>query len=252
MNPTLMRELGWESDKYFAIRNRLIDRGEAIKGRGRGGSTSLISSEETSIEVEDNEAKNSTPAPARITEDSLYEPCLKIIENNWTDDEGFDRHLSYNTARQGRRSTGGKWSRPDLAVLALKAYPYLPGKTFEIITFEVKPPDDVTVEGVFEALAHQQMATRAYVLFYDPDLKQEDSESFRPAFQEKHDKQARIITTAQKHGVGVILVTDLEDYSFWEELSPAARVAPDPEQANSFIGQSFPDSISDEVLKWHK
>lgn len=132
-------------------------------------------------------------------EQDLYEPAKIVIEETWVREKAYDDHLVEVTAQPGRRSTGGTWTRPDVSVLAVKAYPYLPDRVFEIITFEVKTADAVNVLGVFEALSHSQFATLSYVLFctsgrdFDKDFK---------------DTQ-RVVTLATQHGVGLIVANDV-------------------------------------------
>jgi hypothetical protein len=111
---------------------------------------------------------------------------------------------------RGRASTGGKWTRPDISLLAVKAYPYLPHRYFDIVTFEVKPAGQTTVEGIFQALSHQQFATCAYSVFHGPELPSAD------LFQKKYSDALRILSTARKHGIGVILATDIADLEAWE------------------------------------
>ncbi len=53
---------------------------------------------------------------------------------------------------QGRRETGGSWSRPDLALIGYRKYEFLPERVFELFSFEVKPANDVSIKGV---MAHE-------------------------------------------------------------------------------------------------
>jgi hypothetical protein len=48
-------------------------------------------------------------------------------------------------AERGSKVTGGRWTRPDLVSVALRTYRYLPGKYLEVVTFEVKAADAITV-----------------------------------------------------------------------------------------------------------
>jgi hypothetical protein len=114
------------------------------------------------------------------------------------------------------------------------------------VTFEIKPEGQTTVEGVFEALSHQQFANRAYVIFHVPDEKVADQ------FVELQPHAERILSTAQKHGVGVIVAQNIADWDTWDELVPAARNQPDPEQANRFIATCFSEENREQVIKWHK
>ena len=132
--------------------------------------------------------------------------------------------------------------RPDLAVLAVKAYPYLPGRIFDIITFEVKKSDSIDVLGVFEALSHQQFASMSYVIFHTAGKN----------FGSDYADTERIEALAKLHGIGVIVATSTDDYKQWEELVEPRRAVPDPEQANLFIATCFSEEAKARVIKWHK
>src|ERR1035441_4896420 len=84
------------------------------------------------------------------------------------------------TARQGRRETGGTWTRPDIVAAALRVFPHVPGKFFDLITFEVKPFDGIDVTAVFEALSHRRAATQAYVWLHVPARGETDFPLFMP------------------------------------------------------------------------
>ena len=54
----------------------------------------------------------------------------------------------------------------------------MPGKYFDLFSFEVKPNWSVNVTAVYEALAHRRAATHAYVWFHIPE---EEAEEFSEA-----------------------------------------------------------------------
>lgn len=41
-NTTLRNNLGWDDERYWAVRNRLIDRGVLERGRGKGGALNVL------------------------------------------------------------------------------------------------------------------------------------------------------------------------------------------------------------------
>ena len=178
-------------------------------------------------------------------ESDLYPGAMRVLEKDWVNSENYDEHLVEITAWKGSANTGGPWSRPDIAVLATRTFPFLPGRQFDIITFEIKPLRETKVQGVFEALSHQQFANKAYVVFR---LESEIADNF--ADRQPH--ADRILGTAKKHGIGVIVATDIADWETWEELLPAERHIPDPDQANRFIATCFSEETKEKVIKWHK
>jgi len=243
-NKALREALGWNStpERYWAARGRAIDMGQLATGRGKGGSVRLATLEpEESI----NDVTPTLQRPEYSRESDLYPGAMRTIETGWVKEANYDAYLIETTATKGSADTGGKWSRPDVAVLAMKSFPYLPHRIFDIITFEIKPRNHITVEGVFEALSHQQFASRAYVIFHLPE------DAIPNSFADVSNS-GRIISIAQKHGVGVIVAQDIADYDTWETVVPAARNQFDPEQANQFIAKSFSESSREQFIKWHK
>jgi hypothetical protein len=248
-NKALREALNWDTERYWAAHGRALDTGKIVPGKGKGGSVRLSTLESTaeSAVVDDVLSPEVIDSPSVAKREAdLYEPARKVIEGSWAKAENFDDHIAATTAARGAAKTGGKWTRPDVSLLAVKAFPYLPTRTFEIATFEIKPDGQTTVEAVFEALSHQQFATRSYALYIinDADLAEN--------FSEKHPDAGRILHTARQHGVGVIIASNVEDWDTWEELVAAARVSPDPEQANRFIATCFPEDVREQVIKWHK
>ena len=97
-------------------------------------------------------------------EADLYPDIQATLETFWARERQIEPLAVEITAAQGRKATGGRWTRPDLISVAVRTYRYLPGKYMEVVTFEVKPSDAVTVTAVYEALAHLRSATHAYVI----------------------------------------------------------------------------------------
>jgi hypothetical protein len=249
-NKSLREALGWAEnvERYWAAHGRALDAGKVAKGGGKGGSVRLIT--EGLIDDEAAEGVDATIddelGVEKPKESDLYPPANKVIAENWVKSENFDDYLVETTAAKGSAATGGKWTRPDISILATKAFPYLPNRIFEIVTFEIKPAGQTTVEGVFEALSHQQFGTRSYVVFHlsDPDIAEN--------FVEKQPYADRILATARRHGIGVIITTKIEDWDTWDVLVEAERNHPDPEQSNRFIATCFSEEAHQTVIKWHK
>lgn len=241
-NTRLRGELGWTDERYWRTHAILLDEGGISRGRGKGGSVNIVGTEPA-------EALGAEVAPAEVILDpgprrevDLYEPAKLAIESGWVRERGFDEAIVEITGLPGRRTTGGTWTRPDLAVLAVKAYPYMPGRHFDMITFEVKKSDAVDVMGVFEALSHLQFASLSYVVFCTNGAD----------FENTYKDTDRILSLAKTHGVGVIVATDIGRYETWEEYVEPRRNVPDPEQANLFIGTCFSEEAKARVIKWHK
>lgn len=243
-NGALQRKLGWETDRYFSVRNSLADDGLIVRGRGRGGTVRRVDTvapeaKTVSVVVEDGTDPTATIEATLKSELELYEPMRTVIAGDWADDHRWDPLAVEVTALQGRRATGGMWSRPDIVSIEVRTFEYVPGKHLEIASFEIKASNAVNVQAVYEALAHRRAATRAYVLCHTPsDLSARLEETI-----------SDVAEAARSHGIGLVTAGDPGDYETWEELVEAQRVEPDPERLNTFIGTQLTAKTRSKVSK---
>lgn len=244
-NYSLKSQLGWGDDRYWRTHAMVVDEGLAVRGRGRGGTIILV---EQALSIEESVNPNVVAAKAGeqlaaayAKETELYSPSKQVIEGGWSRERSYDDFVVEVTAQPGRVQTGGTWTRPDISLLGTKSYPYLPGRFFEIVTFEVKTAEALDVRGVFEALSHAQFATLAYVVFYTSGKEFKD-----------YPNSERVLELAAKHGVGVIAAAQIERYEAWNELVEPRRNIFEPEQANLFISTSFSEGVRNRIIKWHK
>jgi hypothetical protein len=236
-NISLMRELEWEEDTYWSVRDRLVDAGQVELGKGKGGSVHRVGIEPVAPEDEPRQ-----PTIAVTDEEKLYEPLAKVLREDWVKDNRFRESLVEITAKQGKRDTGGKWSRPDITVVGMTTYVYVPGRHFDVATFEVKPFDGIDVTAVYEALAHRRAATRAYVIFHVPDEQREAVEVLLDQISDE----------AKRHGIGLIVIGKPDDYESWDERVEAIRIDPAPERLNDFIAVQLSDGAKQEIVQWFK
>lgn len=132
---------------------------------------------------------------------------------------------------------GGRWSAPDITLLGGKTLPFLPGKFLDVVTFEVKPTLDIT--GLYEALSHRTHATHAYLVCYVPPNERPPDPGL----------VGRISAEATRTGVGFILVPQPDDYATWEQIAPATRWNPEPEQLHSFVASQDRNALR-RLRKW--
>lgn len=238
-NISLIRELGWPDEQYWSIRDHLVDAGELTLGRGRGGSVRRPTDAVGTL----GEQASATDSDGQREED-LYEPLATLIRNQWVKDQRFQRFIVEITARQGRRETGGAWTRPDIVVVSLTTLLYVPGKHFEVVTFEVKPWYSLDVTGVYEALAHYRASTRSYLLAHidENTLNQETTDRYLQ----------RIDDEAKRHGIGFVIVTDMTDYGTWEERVESVHREPTPYLLNDFATLQLSDGAKNELLTWFR
>ncbi len=239
-NPELRRRLDWESDRYWRVRNALIDRNRLAVARGRGGLVCRII-EPTAVPDALGEARPFV-CPQAVREEDLYVPLANVLNNEWAREKRLDSWIVHTTARQGRRDTGGRWSRPDLVLVTKSTYPYIPGRHLDVVTFEVKPADGLDVTAVYEALAHLRAATKAYVLLHVPDA---DANRLRDALSE-------ISAEAKRHGIGVVTVSQPDDFAGWEEVVEPVRREPDPLRLNDFLATQLEGGQLETLLRWFR
>lgn len=238
-NISLLRELEWPDDRYWSVRDRLVDSGVLSLGKGKGGSVRVADAEEDGFSADEPEEED-----RRVAEAELYEPLGILLRERWVKDQRFERSLVEISARQGRRNTGGIWTRPDLIVVSYTTLLYVPGKHFEVVTFEVKPWDSLDVTGVFEALAHRRASTRAYLLAVVPksELGKESTEEFLQRIQDE----------AKRHGVGFVIVSDIADYGTWDERVEALRHDPAPHSIHDFLSLQLSDGAKETLQTWFR
>ena len=237
-NPDVRGRLGWEPDRYWSVRNALIDQNLLSVARGRGGLVCRVLTQQAAA----MEAPAVALAVPPVREEELYPPAATVLNGEWAKEKRLERWIVHTTARQGRRETGGRWSRPDLVVVTQSVYPYVPGRHFDVITFEVKPADALDVTAVYEALAHLRAATKAYVLLHVPDA---EAEFLEEALSE-------ICSEAKKHGIGVITFNQPGDFSGWEETVEPIRQEPDPRRLNDFLATQFEAGHLETLLRWFR
>lgn len=243
-NGRAMERLGWEEARYWKVRNSLEDKGLVKRGRGRGGSLRRVALEPSGVNTRNpasvSISTDDTPLVSVVEREiALYDPMAAVLRNEWAKDRRITPVGVETTALQGRRATGGTWSRPDLVSVEIKTYEYVPGKYLEIVTFEVKPSDAINVQAVYEALAHRRSGTRAYVVLHVPTDRETTLE----------DVIKDVCLVARSHGIGVVTVADPSDYSTWEEREEAHRYEPDPARVNDFIETQLSAALKNKIAR---
>lgn len=220
-NKYLRTQLVWDEDTYWDVRNSLLGKGLLLTGRGKGGSVRRVVL---------TEVPAGPPEPVVIPqgegerEEDLYDPAVKVLQEDWSKDKRLENFVVQKTARQGRRPTG-TWSRPDLILVYVPSYQIIPQKTVEVVTFEIKDYTNFSVAAVYEALAHLRAATKSYVLVRIPAEKLAMFEAELEA----------AVDEAGRFGIGLIVAEKIDDYDTWDELVDAERREPDPRMLDQFL-----------------
>ena len=211
-----------------------------MQGRGRGGSVHrvLVATDEppTTIAAISQGTTIVVPEAPVQKESALYAPFLKAIAEGYVKENRIKRVVCEITAAQGRRATGGKWTRPDLTVAAVRTYQFTPGKRLEVITFEVKPNLDSAFEGVYEALAHSAFAHRAFLAV---NIQEDEGTD-----------DIRIVQECTRHGIGYIRFSEPGDYGTYETVTTAQLREPDPYDVDTFIRTQLSAENQDQLREF--
>ncbi len=116
-------------------------------------------------------------------------------------------------------------------------FPDVPGKHIELTTFEVKPSNAITVQAVYEALAHRRSSTRSYVLLHVPAAQ---AAALEPLV-------AGVAEVARSHGIGVVTADDPADGETWDEREVAVRVEPNPQRLNDFVARQLSERARERI-----
>ncbi|MFI7578684.1 hypothetical protein [Micromonospora sp. NPDC049497] len=172
-----------------------------------------------------------TAETAIKNEFALYEPMRRMIAHDWAKDHRREPLAVEITALQGRRATGGIWSRPDIVSVEVRTSPTCPESTSKLPPSRSRRPTLSTSKP-----CTRRSRTAAPPL--TPMLLQV------PADQADNlgDNVADVAEAERAHGVGVVPAADPADYDTWEEREEAPRIEPDPERLNTFVAIQLSDT----------
>ena len=222
--------------EYWDARNQLIDEGLLVKGRGQGGSV-YLPTEMTDIGKKTKTKKGKEAKTEFPTEYSLYEPFQKSLENWWAKENRIHDPIVHPTHSQGKKATGGKYTRPEFTMVSYQTYLFTPGKILDVTTFEIKPKKTAKdVAGVFETASHSVVAHRSYLAVHSTNWDEDTQEC------------ARIEMLCQNFGIGLIVFEHPGKQETWEERVEPKRKNPDPRDIDEFINVQL-DKVKNNILQ---
>lgn len=225
------------ADAYWEVRNQLIDAGVLVKGRGRGG-TIYRALPATTLSAEAPKASEpGVDAQFPEGERELYLPFYKTIADFWVKDNAIKEYIIELTAQQGRRTTGGRWTRPDVTLIAVGNYQFIPGKIIEITSFELKATDNFDITGVFEAAAHSAFAHKSYLAIQVSNSAQQNPDL------------ERVRSECRRFGVGLISFGKPSDWQTFEVQVEPDRREPDPRIIDEFITKQISSENQRQLLQ---
>ncbi len=174
-NTTLQRrsKLG---KRYWKVRSELVSGGFVIRGKGRGGSVARLAAEAEAALPTTKTGKGFVRK-----ESELYEPLRRWLADVWgegVEPGDFFEVIITGTPRKKKRASG-QWSRPDVTLVQVNSYDYLPQPVLDVTTFEVKRFSDAeNIRSVYEAAAHSRWAHFSYLVAEVPNSDYEFPERF--------------------------------------------------------------------------
>lgn len=223
-NKVLRENLGWKEDKYFHTRQLLIEEGIVEIGGGKGGSVHLLGG--TSGE----EAPSKDESQVLECENDHYLHVVTNLEKQLKQD--YYNAVVEQTAHQGQKATGGKWSPPDILAITVQKSEYIVQDEFILRSHEIKRGDMVDTDAVAEAAAHRRVAQLAYLIIVPHG---DDKAIFAPT----NIKRRNIEKEGLKSGVGLVLMPDYNVDSEIETAVEASNSNIDYRDVNSTIGLLF-------------
>jgi hypothetical protein len=204
------------TEVYWQVRSGLIEEGKLERGRGKGGSVRLVGD---AVQIPKIKARKYGK------ESHLYEAFHRTIEIGWIEEKDITDYVSEVSAHKGRKATGGKWTRPDVTLVSVGNYPFIPGKSVEVITFEIKPADAHGLEGVYETASHSAFANKSYLALHVPDGREQEAEDYLERLEKE----------AVRFGVGLVTFEDPSKWGTFEEIVEARHNTPSPRDINEFL-----------------
>ena len=179
--------------------------------------------------------------PFNIIEEDFY-PAVEKSLAGFFDELGYEtsEYVVEKTARRDSRIVG-RWTRPDFTVVSHKKYPWTIGSEFDVMTFEVKRPDNCNVLAVFEALAHSAVATRAFVVF---PVNIDDWEKSHAA------QHKRVSEECSRHGVGFLTLENAYSKPYIWKVLDSRRVGIDLSKVSDFLNAVLSEDGKRRISVW--
>ena len=234
-NKALRETLHWDDEKYFRTRKQLIEEGLVEIGRGKGGSVYLLDSQDQEV---DNAGVSKVQSGDAEHEKNHYPKVVSKLENQLKQD--FEAAVVEQTAHQGGKPTGGKWSRPDILAVTVQKFEYIVEDEFLLRSYEVKLSDSVDTDAVAEAAAHKRLAQLAYLVIVP---HKDEKKIFEPS----NIRRRNIEKECLKVGVGLLLISDYNDVSEVEYAVDAINSNISCRDVNSTIGRLFSETKRKEI-----
>ena len=233
-NRTLQRRSHLSKKRYWELRRELVNSGQLTRGKGRGGSVARLEVKAVTSPIIGKKQRVLVKKEAE-----LYVPLRQWLEDEWGKEvEGGDffEVLITGTPRKKKRASG-QWSRPDVTVVQVNSYEFLPQPVLEVTTFEVKRNVDAeNIRSVYEAAAHSRWAHFSYLVTEVPNPEYEFPERF--------------VSELERFNIGLIFMwKDKGKWCFEEQEWETDRLTPEPAELNALLKAFFQHSTRAKEFK---
>jgi hypothetical protein len=231
-NKTLREKLKWADEKYFRVRQALIEEGLVDIGKGKGGSVYILGDSPTEIDI-------SVDVPRVFNAEIDHYPLVvSKIEKQLKQD--YRDAVVEQTAHKGGMVTGGKWSRPDILAVTFQRFEYVAHDEFILRSYEIKRSDVVDTDAVAEAVAHRRLVELAYLVVVPHG-------GAITIFDPTNSKRRKVERECLRAGIGLIFVPDYDETSEMDFSIEAVSSNIDYREVNSTIGLLFTEAKRNEI-----
>lgn len=225
-----LRPHGFSTEDFWKYRKELIDMNRVQVGTGRGGSVARVQIIE--------KPKHKITQIGLVTEEkALYDKLKDWLDKNQVQEiqqSGGQAWVVLTGQSTKWRRQSGQWSRPDIILVEVTSYEYLPHRDIAVTTYEIKkynPQMDNT--WVFEAASHSKGAHYSYLVVETLEEKV------------KNDPEpTELLPNLRQFGIGFgwfYLNSVTKEYELTEVLSPN-RMTPVPQDENNLL-KAFADRL---------
>jgi len=226
-NNKIYEPLGMSPEEYATILEELLSEGLVIVGRGRYGRTARVNNNHGNGYQEYLSSDYGT-----IDKSDLFQPVKDYFDRKWKNNyepSPPNLYISEITATQHPKI--GITKIPDISILTIMNYDFVPGNHLEVITIEVKKFKTLNLTSVYETASMNQVSHRSYLVF--EWLEEEDYLKIDPNAE-------LLVNEAKRFGVGLVQMKPTNDgkWSFKIILEPKLS-SPELGELNSFIEIRF-------------
>ena len=221
------------TEEYFEARDFAIVLGLIGRRRGPGG-----------MIYRTHPVQPASPAadPDWNIEQRLYVPFSDYLQLSFSRNAeiniGIDvRVVDVSTYWQART---GRWSVPDLILIARQSYEFFYGYDLDVITFEAKTYKGLGDRPVYQAHAQSASAHSGYLLWHCPDAAARDTEL------------PRLRVDCANTGIGLIVCSDPLKHDTYHIEKVAKRRPTSAAVVDQFLSDRLPPEEGEKIINWLK